>query len=246
MSSLTGRKALVMGGTSGIGLAVARHFVAVGAQVAITGRRDGEKIAEEIGARFLRGDVTREHDVLDALETAIQKAGPLDILVNNAGHPGENLTIEAYTAEDFRKVFAVNVDGVFYGLKHGPRHMNDGGSIINTSSVTATFAAPTYGPYGATKAAVNFLTRTSALELAPRGIRVNAICPGAIDTEMAPDKALIEALTPLGRIGTADELVGLYEYLASDAGRYVSGQLFHIDGGMTAGIGLGMLQKLGG
>lgn len=244
MGALTDRKALVMGGTSGIGLAVARHFLAAGAQVTITGRRDGKRIAEAIGARFLRGDVTRECDVVDALESAIHETGPLDILVNNAGHPGENLTIAATAAEDFRKLFAVNVDGVFYGLKHGPRHMKDGGSIINTSSVTATFAAPTYGPYGATKAAVNFLTRASALELAPRGIRVNAICPGAIDTEMAPKRALIEALTPLGRIGTPGELVDLYEYLASDAGRYVTGQLFHVDGGMTAGIGFGMLQKL--
>jgi len=251
MFSLADKTAFVTGGTSGIGRAVATHFVKMGARVAIAGRRaEGEAIGDEIGALFLRVDCAQEDAVREALERVERELGKLDVLVNNAGLENAGPTIEEQGGDELRRIFALNLDGVYWGLHYGPRHLNDGGSIVNTSSAAALVGLPGYGQYAATKAAVNSLTKTAALELAPRRIRVNSVCPGAISTEMLPaghpEIPLAEALTPLGRIGEVEDVVGLYHFLASDESAYLTGQTIAVDGGIAAGVGFGVLEKLSG
>jgi NAD(P)-dependent dehydrogenase (short-subunit alcohol dehydrogenase family) len=251
MFSLAGKTAFVTGGTAGIGRAVAAHFVKAGARVAVAGRRaEGEAIGEAIGARFMRVDCAQEDAVREALEHVERELGQLDVLVNNAGLENTGPTIEDQGGEELRRVFALNVDGVYWGLRHGPRHMSDGASIINTSSVSGLVGIVGYGQYGATKAAVNSLTKTAALELAPRRIRVNAVCPGSIYTEMLPaghpEIPISEVLTPLGRIGQVEDVVGLYHFLAADESAYVTGQTIAVDGGIAAGVGFGVLEKIAG
>ena len=147
--------------------------------------------------------------------------------------------------KEFLKVSAVNLNHVYFGLHYGPARMRDNGSIINTSSVAGLISIPTYAQYSATKAAVNSLTRTAALEMAPRGIRVNAVCPSSIKTDMLPpghpEIAIVEAIAPLGRVGETEDVVGLYHFLAADESRYITGQIISVDGGVMAGVSLGVL-----
>ena len=249
MFSLKGKNAFITGGTAGIGRAVAERFKRAGAEVVIVGRRrEGEAIGKEIGAQFIRTDVSDEEQVLQALARAEEKLGKLDVLVNNAGLENTGPTIEKSSSHELHRVFALNLDGVYYGLKHGPGRLNDGGSIINTSSVSALVHTPRYGQYAATKAAVISLTKTAALELAPRCIRVNAVCPGGIRTDMLPDKypwsKVVEILCPMGRVGVTDDVVGLYHFLAADESSYITGQSISVDGGLLAGVGSGVLSTL--
>jgi NAD(P)-dependent dehydrogenase (short-subunit alcohol dehydrogenase family) len=245
MFSLKGKVALVTGGTSGIGRAVATHFSREGARVAILGRRDGDGIAEEMNAIFVRCDVAEDASVAAAFEQVVERLGPLDVVILNAGADNTGPMIADHPTEAIRPLFAVNVDGVYAGLRHGQRLINDGGSIIITSSAAGLLTLPTYAQYSASKAAANSLARTAALELAPRRIRVNAVCPGGINTAMMypdhPEYAIIRTITPLGRIGETDDLLGIYQFLASDASRYVSGQSIAVDGAATAGIPLAVL-----
>mgnify|MGYP000014381057 CR=1 FL=1 len=250
MFSMQGKKAFITGGTAGIGLAVAKCFVEAGATVIISGRRDGDAIAEEIGATFLRLDVVDEKAVADSFWQAEQRIGKLDTIVNNAGISTSGM-LEEVSADEAKQTFDINFNGVLYGLKYGPRHMNDGGSIINTSSAAARLMTPAYGIYSSSKAAVSHLTRAAALELADRKVRVNAVLPGGIDTEMsiqadddATPVAMFDVLTPLRRIGTTDDLIGIYNLLASDFGAYITGQEFVVDGGMSAGYSAGALDKI--
>lgn len=245
MFSLKGKRTFITGGTAGIGRAVAERFKQAGAEVVIVGRRpQGEAIGKEIGAEFIRADVSDEEQVVQALARAEERLGKLDVLVNNAGVDNTGPTIEKGTSQELHRVFALNLDSVYYGLKYGPRHLNDGGSIINTASVAGIFHAPGYGPYAATKAAVISLTKTAALELAPRRIRVNAVCPGSIRTEMLPDKhpeiPIAEVLCPMGRVGVTDDVVGLYHFLAADESGYITGQVIVADGGLLAGVSYGV------
>ena len=246
MFSLEGKKAFVTGGTSGIGRAVAERFIRAGAEVAIVGRRqEGEAIAAEIGATFLQADVTREEELVAALQQAEQQLGKLDILINNAGLDNNGLMIEEQTLAELRRCFALNFDAMYALFIHGPRHMNDNGAIVVTSSVAGVFAElPTYSQYSASKAAITSVVRTAALELAPRNIRVNAVCPGSIESEMLPpdhpEIPVVEALSPMARIGTTDDVVGLYHFLVADESRYVTGQKIAVDGGIAAGFSLGV------
>jgi NAD(P)-dependent dehydrogenase (short-subunit alcohol dehydrogenase family) len=248
MFSLEGKTAFITGGTSGIGLAVAERFKAAGARAAIVGRRDFQEKADELGLLFLQADVTDEKRLVGALDAAREELGDLDVLVLNAGLENTGTMLEEHSMDEFRKVSAVNLDHVYFGLHHGPSRMSDGGSIINTSSIAGLLAVPTYAQYGATKAAVNSLTKTAALELAPRGIRVNAVCPGSIRTEMLPpdhpEIPLVEMLAPMGRVGDTDDVVGLYHFLAADESRYVTGQFISVDGGVMAGVSFGTLEAI--
>lgn len=245
MFSLDGKTAVIIGGTSGIGLAVARRFAEEGARVLITGRRDAAEVAAAAGVEALRFDAVDEAAFASAVASAERQAGSIDILINNAGMENVGQTLEEQPTADFDAVSAINLRATLYGLKYGPRHMRDGGSIINTASLAALVGLPTYGHYAATKAAVLSLTRTAALELAPRAIRVNAVCPGSIRTAMLPDDhpevKLTETLCPLGRIGETDDVVGVYQFLASNAAAYVTGQAINIDGGVSAGYGYGVI-----
>ena len=248
MFSLKDKTAFITGGTSGIGLAVAKRIMAAGGRPAVVGRRDFQANADELGLLFLQADVTNEEEFVSALDGAHEQLGDLDLVILNAGLENTGTMIDEHTMDEFRKVSAINIDHVYFGLHHGPARMRDGGSIINTSSVVGLLSLPTYAQYGATKAAVISLTKTAALELAPRGIRVNAVCPGSIRTEMLPpdhpEIPLVERLSPMGRVGDTDDVVGLYHFLAADESRYITGQVISVDGGVTAGLSFGTLEAI--
>jgi NAD(P)-dependent dehydrogenase (short-subunit alcohol dehydrogenase family) len=182
------------------------------------------------------------------MQQAAEALGPLDVIVNNAGLENTGPMIADATGDELRRVFNLNTYGVFFGLKYGYRYARDGASIINTASIAALIGIPGYGQYNASKAAVVSLTQTAALEFAPRNIRVNAVCPGSVYTEMLPENhpevGLVSKLCPLGRIGTTDELVGIYHFLASQEARYVTGQAIAVDGGVVAGVSLGTVDAI--
>jgi NAD(P)-dependent dehydrogenase (short-subunit alcohol dehydrogenase family) len=249
--ALTGKTAVVTGGTAGIGRAVATQFSDAGATVGVVGRRDtGAAIAQEIGGVFFSVDVTDPAQVAGLFAAAAADFGPLDVVVLNAGIDPGQATIAETEPEDVERSLDVNFRHVLWGLKYAPNHMRDGGSIVVTSSTVAVTKVPTIAHYAAAKEAVVSLVKTAALELGERGIRVNAVLPGTTFSEMTPDDhweiEVMRTMLPLGRPAIADEdLVGLYQFLASDASQYVTGQAIACDGGMTAGLSYGLLRGVG-
>lgn len=238
MFSLEGKNALVTGAAGGIGRAVAERFVAAGAQVVITDIVDAQSAADDIGAGFIQMDVGSSGQVAAALSQARERLGKLDIVVNNAGIGDVGPTIQDTPEELLERTTRINQWGVFYGLKHAPALMNDGGSIINTSSLAADVKLVGSGVYSATKAAVISLTRMAALELGSRSIRVNAICPAYVDTALGSadeGRALCEQFTALGRVATTDDVAGVFHFLASEESRFITGQALVVDGGWTCG-----------
>lgn len=237
--SLAGKRAFITGGTSGIGRAVAEAFVAGGATVAVADITDGTAIAREIGAHFVSVDVSSESSVRDALQDARKACGgPFDAVVLNAGVGDVGSTFEKTDQALIEKVTKINHWGVLYGLKHAPAFMNDGGSIISTSSMAAFINVPGAGVYSAGKRAVNSMTEMAALELGERGIRVNCVCPGYTATALGSGEEgqkLCEAFTALGRVATVDDMSGIYVFLASDASAYMTGQSLKVDGGWHCG-----------
>lgn len=253
MNTLADKVALITGGTSGIGLAVAENYVENGATVTITGRRgNGEQVAAAAGCEFIQCDATDEREVIECFSTVEKRHGKLDILVVNAGVADDESSIEEYSSDRMRRTVDINLGGVFIALKHGPRHMNDGGSIITTGSVAgAGTTNPGAAAYAASKAGVAYLTRTCALELAARGIRANTVCPALIagtgmmtDDDGGPEAQVLSKLTAFGRMGRLDEVVGAYNFLASKASTFITGQELRVDGGMTAGLGAPLLDAL--
>jgi len=229
---LSNKTALVTGGTSGIGLAIARRFVAEGARVYVTGR----KPADIPGITALRGDVTK----LDELDAVFAQIERLDILVANAGTSATSPLADA-TPAHFDDVFAVNVRGVFFTVQKALPKLSDGGSIVLVASAVHGKGLPGLSAYSASKAAVRSFARTFAAELAPRRIRVTSLSPGAVDTPLlttgAPDpeqlKRTYETWIPLGRIGRPEELASAALFLASDDSAFATGSDFVIDGGFT-------------
>ena len=249
MFSLQGKNAFITGGTNGIGKAVAQRYCEAGANVVIADLEDGAAVAKELGATYMALDVSDEVAVKACLENAVELNGQLDVVVNNAGIvANENFfRIEDGTPENLGLIFGVNTFGVFYGMKHGPPVMNDGGSIINTSSLASTMGLPGNSQYSGTKAAVDQMSRIAALELGARKIRVNTVCPAFFRTNMGASDlgiALAEATTALGRIGELEDLVGVYHFLAADESRYITGQSFDVDGGWSAGLSPQLMERL--
>lgn len=244
---LANKVAIVTGASQGIGLACAKRLVQEGARVMLADVREaeGQAAVERLGAaaRFFCADVSQKADV-DALVAATLEAfGQLDILVNNAGvtHAAEFLEL---AEEDFDRVLRINLKSMFLCSQAAAREMVKRGSgcIINMSSVNAELAIPNQVPYVISKGGVNQLTRVAAISLAPHGVRVNAIGPGTILTELAKKAVLgspearhtILSRTPLGRCGEPEEVAAIAAFLASDDASYLTGQTLYADGGRMA------------
>lgn len=255
MGKLDGRVVIVTGAARGQGEQEARLFREEGAEVLVADVLDdqGEALAKEIGASYVHLDVGEEEQWRSAVTAAKDRYGHVDGLVNNAGILRFNSLIDT-PLDEFMQVVQVNQVGCFLGIKTVVPEMADGGTIVNTASYTAVTGMAAVGSYAATKHAILGLTRVAALELARRGIRVNAVCPGAIDTAMSNPAwldpggdaeetsravgKLYRKLVPLGRIGKPEEVARLALFLTSDDSSYITGQPFVIDGGWLAGVSL--------
>ncbi len=249
--TLDGRVALVTGGRGGAGRAVCRRFVDEGAVVYAADMVDTAPADDEPGPAagiFLPLDVTSEDEVAAGLAVIEEAHERLDIVVNAAGIELEK-TIEETSVEEWNRIFAVNVTGIFLTCKYALRLLraSDHASIINFGSYDGFMADPRLAAYCASKGAVHALTRAMACDHGPEGIRVNAICPGYIDTPMLaqflpadvePAAARAEAarVHPLRTIGTPTDMANLVHWLASDEARYATGQLWVLDGGLSAQI----------
>lgn len=248
--SLKDKVAVVTGAGSGLGLATAVRFSQAGAKVVMADINDASELAEKNGCRFIRADVTKETDVESLLKQTHDTLGKIDIMVNNAGIILPEQLLADAVLEDFKKLYEVNVFGVVNGLKYAPRYMNDGGAILNTASNSANGDYAGYGAYISSKCAVVGLTKAAAIELAPRNIRVNCICPNTIDTPMAyaegceTELQVMSITTPLGRMCKAEEAAALYHFLASDDCKYITGEDIYIDGGLKAGPSIQMIEHL--
>jgi len=246
VNSLAGKIAIVTGGAGGIGATTAHLFARAGAKVVLGDVRDAGPVAKEIGGAFLRTDVRQAAEVKALVDFAVSKHGRLDVLFNNAGIEIHGPLIATDEAQH-RNLIDINVNGVFYGLKYGIQAMlaNAGparGSIINTASVAGLLGAPGLGSYNAAKHAVVGLTRNACLEYGMLGIRVNAVCPGVINTPMAhalgPSPELLERIGKahaLGRIGEPEEVARAVLFLASDDASFVTGATLTVDGGFSVG-----------
>ncbi|MCU1509897.1 MAG: short-chain dehydrogenase/reductase [Glaciihabitans sp.] len=245
---LDGRKALITGADSGIGAAVAVAFAREGADVAIAYLPEEEEDArlvvdliEKSGrvAAAIPGDLKDEGYCADLVASAVEKLGGLDILVNNAGKQVYAEKLEDLTDENFDDTLKTNVYGMFWVTRAAVPHLPPGSTIINTTSVQAYSPSPILVDYATTKASINAFTKATAQQLAPRGIRVNAVAPGPIWTPLQvskgqPKDALEEfgAHTPLGRAGQPAELAPAYVFLASAESSYVIGATLSVTGGM--------------
>ncbi|MDJ0422135.1 SDR family oxidoreductase [Dietzia kunjamensis] len=245
---LTGRRALITGGDSGIGAAVAIAFAREGADVAIHHLPDEEPDARAVAeiieregrtAALIPGDLTDRAFCEGLADTAVERLGGLDILVNNAGKQVVAPALEDLPDEQLTDTFEVNIVGMFRVTRAALRHLEPGSTIINTTSVVAYMAPPNLLDYASTKAAINNFTKGLAQQLAPKGIRVNAVAPGPIWTPLQvsdgqPKDELPEFghSTPLGRAGQPTELAPAYVFLASPESSYVIGETLAVTGGM--------------
>lgn len=239
--SLQGQVAVVTGGNSGIGRKTVERFLEAGARVVVADLAESPSFPPSNDVRYIRCDVTEEQQVRDALSLAVAEFGGLDILVNNAGIFSGYGKIVDKDKNDFERCFRVNVLGVSYGVKCAGELMRDGGRIVNTASAAGLIGAAGIADYSASKHAVVGLTKSAALELADRHIRVNCICPTTVNTPMAHEEggehmlAAEKIMVPLGRICEPEEVAALIHFLASNDCNFVNGQAIAIDGGMSAG-----------
>ncbi len=239
--SLEGKVALVTGGSRGIGAAVCRELAGGGARVAVNYRSsaaEAEAIASEIGGIALAGDVADADQAVALVEQAEAQLGDLDILVNNAGITRDGL-IARMSDEDWRDVQATNLDGTFHTCRAVARGMlkRRSGSIVNMTSYVGVHGNPGQTNYAASKGAIIALTKALAKELGTRGVRVNAVAPGYIATELTgvlSDEItdFLRSNTPLGRLGTPEDVATAVRFLCSDEASFVTGEIFLVDGGL--------------
>lgn len=239
MRRLDGKRAVITGAAQGIGKAIAEYFTKEGATLILADIDEGHvtALAETLGQKAIRTDVSKKSEI-DALFALVDSHwGGIDILVNNAGvtHACDLFDL---TEEDFDRVFAINLKSALWATQAAGRRMQPGSTIINMSSVNAILGIPNQIPYALSKGAMRQLTNVSALSLAPRGIRVNAIGPGTIMTDLARsimvDKAAenrILSRTPMGRTGEPEEVASIAVFLACEESSYITGQTIYPDGG---------------
>ena len=239
VSRLQGKRAVVTGAAQGIGRGIAEAFVAEGAEVLLVDI-DAERLAataQELGQERLVADVSRKAEIERIFAAVVARWNGLDILVNNAGvtHAAE---LDDLAEDDFDRVFAINLKSALWATQSAARLMGPGSTVVNMSSVNAVLAIPNQIPYAISKGAMKQLTNVTALALAPKGIRVNAIGPGSIMTDMLRgimnDKAAenrIMSRTPLGRCGEVEEVAAVAVFLASSESSYITGQTIYPDGG---------------
>ena len=241
---------LITGALAGIGRATALAFAREGARIVVSGRRDeiGEALVTELRAlgaeaEYVRADVRHEDDVRNLVDQTVTRFGRLDVAVNNAGTEGKPGPVIEQSPESYAAVFDSNVLGTLLSMKHELRVMlpQGRGSIINLSSTAGQRGVPGVPIYVASKHAVDGLTRSAALEAAASGVRVNAVAPGPIETEMlerftgsADRKAALIAGVPLRRAGTPDEVAQCIVFLASDKASFITGEILRVDGGRLA------------
>jgi NAD(P)-dependent dehydrogenase (short-subunit alcohol dehydrogenase family) len=238
--------AIITGGDSGIGRAVAIAFAKEGADVAIVyldedqDAKTTQQKVEQYGrkALLIKGDVSQEQFCRNAVEQTVQQLGKLDILVNNAAQQFVQQSIEDISEEQLKKTFGTNIFGYFFMAKAALQHIPEHGAIVNSTSITAYQGSPELIDYASTKGAIVAFTRSLSASLAQKKIRVNAVAPGPIWTPLIPatmPKEKVKSFgqeTPLGRAGQPYELAPAYVYLASDIdSSYVTGQVLHVDGG---------------
>ena len=256
MSGFSGKAALVTGGASGIGAATARRLAAAGAQVMVADLnvQAGEALAAELGdgAAFFRCDVAEPAQVEAMVKAAATAYGRLDILVNNAGigSLGETPDLDPAT---WRQVLAIDLDAVFHACRHAIPVMRQGGggAIVNTASISGMAGDYGFAAYNAAKAGVINYTRTLAIDHAKDNIRVNALCPGLIDTPLSAGLKAIQGLErhwtgliPMGRPGKPEEMAAVVFFLLSDEASYMTGSIVVADGGVTAHTGQPQFTKL--
>ena len=242
---LANMRALVAGGAGGIGRAICARFSAEGAEVIAL---DLAVSAEVPGARYAQCDITDERQVVDAVSLVDERWGALDTLVNAAGIEVEK-SIEETTLAEWNQVMAVNVTGMFLASKHclSLLRRSSHASIVNFGSYDGFIADPNLAAYCASEGAVHALTKAMACDHGPEGIRVNAVCPGYVDTPMLESflgastgsedmRSKVERIHPTRTMGTPEDIAGLVLWLASDEARYASGQLWVMDGGLTAQV----------
>ncbi len=242
---LHGKVTIITGGAQGIGQACARRFAREGAHVVLADVADarGAALAKELGAMYMHCDVGDKVDVDAMVQQTLAKHGRIDVLVNNAGIFKAAPFLDV-TEDDFDAVIRVNLKGAFLVAQAVAREMvkTGGGSVVNMSSVNAVMAIPSIASYNMSKGAINQLTRAMALALADQGVRVNAVAPGTIATELAAQavltseeaKARILSRTPMKRLGEPEEIADVVAYLASDASSYLTGEIITADGGRMA------------
>lgn len=255
LSRLANKVALITGGAGGIGKVTAKRFLEEGAKVVLVdlfqeplnqAKAELEAFGEVI---VIQADVSQEEDVKNYVKKTVEKFGRIDVFFNNAGIEGKVAPITEQKVEDLDKVLAVNVRGVFLGLKHVLAVMKEqgSGSVINTSSVAGLSGSPNVTPYIASKHAVVGLTKATAVEVAPYKVRVNSVHPSPVNTRMmrsleegfAPGqaeaaKADMEKSIPLGRYGESEDISNLVLFLASDESAFITGVQYRVDGGMGA------------
>ena len=239
MKRLEGKRAVVTGAANGIGKAIAKAYVTEGASLLLADIDEASlnAVAAELGQPAVRPDVSKRAEMESLFQVVARQWGGLDVMVNNAGvtHAADLLDL---TEEDFDRVMAINLKAALFGTQLAARMMQPGGVIVNMSSVNAVLGIPNQIPYAVSKGALKQLTNVSALSLAPRGIRVNAIGPGTIMTAIArsimTDKAAenrIMSRTPLGRVGEPEEVASIAVFLACSESSYITGQTIYPDGG---------------
>lgn len=246
MADLQNKVAIVTGGASGIGLATVEAFIEKGVKVVIAdfneeaGKQVESKLKEKTNdVFFVQVNVADEESVKNMIDQTVQKFGKLDILINNAG-VGSLAETHNLSTEDYRKVIAVNQDGVFFAAKYAIQKMleNGGGCIVNTASILGYVGQAGAFAYNASKGAVNILTKSLALEYADKNIRVNAVCPGYVESGMVNKEALgdyydgLVARHPIGRLGKPEEIAHGIVFLCEND--FVTGTSLYIDGGYTA------------